>query len=485
MILFSFVFFILFIVTLIFLDISKKINLMKFIPLALFLFLLLNRIVFRYLLLKNIMLYVSELFETLFILIAVLFLCYLFIRLNIFPLQGWEKVNLRLKIMKGGRFLIYTGLLAIVIEILFLIFCYPYFLHIGVPESILAYNTIWAVIISFFLILNGVIRIFFTSRHLSITRCIVIVLTIWIPILNFFMLLHICRVIYEEYDFACHKENLHLTPIDSDICKTKYPVIMVHGVMINAIPFFDLKYFNYWGRIPKELIRCGAAVYYDGIQSAAGAIANNAEELKKKILQVIEETGCQKVNIIAHSKGGLDARYAVSALNMENYVASLTTICTPHHGSSLIDFTNRLPEKVYLFVAKKINMIFARLGDKNPDFYTAVKELSIQAVKDFNNIIKDSPAVYYQSYIAKMKNVFSDIVFSVPYSIIKHLEGDNDGFVSASSAVWGNSGGIFELGSGRGISHGDMIDYRRKGYKGFDVLEAYVKIVSELKNRGY
>lgn len=39
-----------------------------------------------------------------------------------------------------------------------------------------------------------------------------------------------------------------------------------------------------------------------------------------------EETGCEKVNIIAHSKGGLDSRYAISRLGMDQYTASLTTI---------------------------------------------------------------------------------------------------------------------------------------------------------------
>jgi triacylglycerol lipase len=42
-----------------------------------------------------------------------------------------------------------------------------------------------------------------------------------------------------------------------------------------------------------------------------------------------------------------------------------------------------------------------------------------------------------------------------------------------------------ESGSRRGISHGDIIDLKRADYRGFDVVETYVKITAELKERGF
>ena len=39
--------------------------------------------------------------------------------------------------------------------------------------------------------------------------------------------------------------------------------------------------------------------------------------------------GCEKVNIIAHSKGGLDSRYMITHLGLADKVASLTTVATP------------------------------------------------------------------------------------------------------------------------------------------------------------
>ena len=51
---------------------------------------------------------------------------------------------------------------------------------------------------------------------------------------------------------------------------------------------------------------------------------NNAAYLQREIMEICRETGAEKVNIIAHSKGGLDCRYLISGLCMAFYVSSLT-----------------------------------------------------------------------------------------------------------------------------------------------------------------
>ncbi len=119
--------------------------------------------------------------------------------------------------------------------------------------------------------------------------------------------------------------TLTLHEKENEICKTKYPILMVHGIF-----FRDWQVINYWGRVPNELIRNGAEVYYGKQQSAnkvSVSATEVAERIKKKSLQKLAQ---KKVNIIAHSKGGLDSRYAISHLGMDKYVATLTTINTPH-----------------------------------------------------------------------------------------------------------------------------------------------------------
>ena len=296
---------------------------------------------------------------------------------------------------------------------------------------------------------------------------------------NLVVLLYACRLVYEEYDFERERAALRALRVDSDLCATRYPLLLVHG-----IGFRDLRYFNYWGRIPRELKRNGAVIYY-GNQEALGTIAYNAEDIRKRILQIREETGAEKVNIIAHSKGGLDARCAITTLGMSPYVASLTTMNTPHRGCRFVDYACRLPEGFYRFVAGCFDRTFARFGDKAPDFYTATHQFATEASVRFNENTPDMPGVYYQSYTSKMRNPFSHLLLSIPYCLIRPLEGENDGLVSVESAKWGEFRGVFSNQRLRGISHGDIIDLTRQDYRSFDVLETYVRIVAELKEKGF
>ncbi|GHU04736.1 hypothetical protein FACS1894147_10170 [Spirochaetia bacterium] len=222
-----------------------------------------------------------------------------------------------------------------------------------------------------------------------------------------------------------------------------------------------------------------------GRVKAVEPVAANAEDIRKKIFEVLEETGAEKVNIIAHSKGGLDSRYAITLPGVEDKVASLTTICTPHRGCRFVDKACNLPEWFYRFIAKIVDNSFRKMGDKNPDFYTATRQFSTLDSENFNRRVPDSPKVYYQSYMSRMKGMRSDPMLGPVWRMIKSLEGDNDGLVSVDSAVWGEFRGVIESDSRKGISHGDIIDLKRADYRGFDVVEKYVRIVSDLKEKGF
>lgn len=159
-------------------------------------------------------------------------------------------------------------------------------------------------------------------------------------------------------DIICEVRKL------SDECKTLYPVVFIHG-----LGFRDRKHLNYWGRIPGILQDCGAIVYY-GNQDSHGSIKSNALQIKQCILKIIEETHCEKVNLIAHSKGGLDARYLISALEMQDSVASLTTISTPHHGSKSDDSMLSLPKTLVKTCVLLSDAWYRLLGDKCPDSFS-------------------------------------------------------------------------------------------------------------------
>ena len=147
--------------------------------------------------------------------------------------------------------------------------------------------------------------------------------------------------------------------------KTKYPIVLVHGVALK-----DLKFIKSFGEIDRILRIQGHTVYKANIDGF-GSISNNALQLKNEILKILENENVTKVNIIAHSKGGLDAKYMISNLDMEEHVASLTTLCTPHKGSPIATNILKFPKPLLKFVAFWINFWYRIFGDKHPDAYQA------------------------------------------------------------------------------------------------------------------
>ena len=145
--------------------------------------------------------------------------------------------------------------------------------------------------------------------------------------------------------------------------KLKYPILLVHGM-----GFRDYKLVGYWGRIPDELRKMGCDIHF-GRQDSNGDIETNGRHIARRINEILEETGAEKVNIIAHSKGGLDSHYAISTLNMGDKVASLVTVSTPHHGSLTVDKLMKFPDPLIRFAGFCTDCWFRILGDKNPNTY--------------------------------------------------------------------------------------------------------------------
>jgi triacylglycerol lipase len=409
----------------------------------------------------------------------IIFAIYLLIKVNLVSYTKNQIVNIRLRIMLGGRIIVLYGLYVAFIQILIYLMGFSIIQNLAIPKRILIIDIIIMVLYIIILLTNGMLRILCTSRRLNIIKRLTVGFWSFIPIVNIFIMLYACHIARLEYDHECYKVINNEARVDSEVCKTKYPLVLVHGV-----GFRDLKYINYWGRIPKELIRNGATVYY-GNQEAWGTVEYNAKDIKNKILDIVKTTGCGRVNIIAHSKGGLDARYMISKLEMGDYVASLTMMSSPHRGCKFVDIACKLPDKIYKAIASFFDRRYRSLGDKNPDFYTASRQFSTYHSKKFNEEVRDVEQVYYQSYATVVKNIFSDYIVAIPYILVKLTEGENDGLVSIDSAKWGEFKGVLKNKRRRGISHGDIIDLRRDDYEEFDVIEKYVEIVSELKNKGY
>ena len=239
------------------------------------------------------------------------------------------------------------------------------------------------------------------------------------------------------------------------LCKTKYPLVLIHGA-----GFRDLKWPVYWGRIPKKLEAHGASVYY-GLQDCWASVETNAAAIVARINEILAESGADKVNLIAHSKGGLEARMAASSLGMGGRIASITTIATPHHGSKTVDRLLSLPKGVFSTAAFAVNNWIRIVGDREPDFLKVCEGFSTASMERFNRENPDVSGVFYQSFACVMSHPFSDINLSTANFVLDRLEGPNDGLVSVESASWGENVHILRSGCFRGISHLDAIDLRR------------------------
>ncbi len=269
-------------------------------------------------------------------------------------------------------------------------------------------------------------------------------------------------------------------------CASKYPVVLVHGA-----GFKDKTLgINYWGRIPAALEAEGAKVCYGGTDGW-GSTQDNAAKLRDTINQVLASTGAAKVNIIAHSKGGVEARYMISSLGMAGKVASLTMISTPNYGSALVGgLYDSLPDILFRVIGAVANVVRWFYGDKNPDFYNGVLSLTPAYMEAFNKQNPNKSGVYYQSYAGSLENPTSDIIMMFTAYPIRNLEGENDGMVSVASAKWGNFRGVLRGSGYQGISHIDEIDLRRRDiaiepiHGATTIREFYVAVVQDLKARG-
>lgn len=342
-------------------------------------------------------------------------------------------------------------------------------------------NSLFVFLAESVLFWTGIVRIYLSADQLGIRWRIIGIFCGMIPVVHLFVLAKLIRIASAEVTFENEKLMQNKKRKPEAVCQTKYPILLVHGVF-----FRDSNFFNYWGRIPGELEENGATIYY-GNQSSAASVEECARELDENIRQIISETNCEKLNIIAHSKGGLDCRYALSALGTDAFVASLTTINTPHRGCEFADYLlNKIPESQKNLVAAAYNRALRKIGDPNPDFLKAVNSLTSRECQKRNEEIKDSPSVYYQSIGSRLSVATSGrFPLNMTYHAIRLFDGFNDGLVGETSFPWGESYRFLHTPEKRGISHGDMIDLNRENFDGFDVREFYVGLVHELKERGF
>ncbi len=224
-----------------------------------------------------------------------------------------------------------------------------------------------------------------------------------------------------------------------------FPIILAHGVcrfdkLSNEILNLDnnddpkMDHLHYFRGIRTMLKVQGFCVYHSNVGWAAG-LETRSQDLKKSIDAVLKKKGAQKVNIIAHSMGGLDSRHMLfngrTSNRIHERIASLTTISTPHEGSPFADWgTDHLP--LVIPAARDLGLDLKALEDLRTDRCKAFNQSP--AVTAFEE--EAGEKILFQSYAGKQKFWGVLAALKLPFYIIEKSEGENDGLVSVRSAMW-------------------------------------------------
>jgi triacylglycerol lipase len=242
---------------------------------------------------------------------------------------------------------------------------------------------------------------------------------------------------------------------------TRHPIVLAHGYFgFHAIGVASLRP-EYFRGVRQVLEALGHTVHVARVSPTAG-IPVRAAQLRGQI----ERFGAERVNIIAHSMGGLDARYAITHLGLGARVASLTTIGTPHQGTPLADCVLAVGE------LRRLRRMLASLGADVDGLY----DLTTAQMREFNRLVVDAPDVLYASVIGAARPQLSPVnALLVPgHAYLSRVIGDNDGIVPVGSQSWGER--LDEVLA----DHWAQIGWHRT----FDAKKLYVSLAERLADRG-
>ena len=117
----------------------------------------------------------------------------------------------------------------------------------------------------------------------------------------------------------------------------RLPILLIHGFAQDSSVWFS---WGDWLTANHFLKVYPIKFSSDELDDRCGSVVQHATKLKSIVDKILRDTGYQKVNIVAHSKGGLDARWYISTSGSTDKVANLIMIGTPNDGSTAELFEN-------------------------------------------------------------------------------------------------------------------------------------------------
>lgn len=205
------------------------------------------------------------------------------------------------------------------------------------------------------------------------------------------------------------------------------PVVLVHGFFgfdRIGVPGVRLHYFR---GIVNHLESLGCHAHAVKLP-AMGSVPERARILVDKI----NALGHDRIDIIAHSLGGLDARYAIAHLGLASKVRSLVTIGTPHRGTPLAALAVKGP----IGLARKLIAVFGMPMN-------GIDWLTPEALERFNKEVPDVPGVRYACVVGGIRETGTPVALALTpvHAYLRRVAGPNDGVVPIASQYWGEEVG--------------------------------------------
>jgi triacylglycerol lipase len=237
------------------------------------------------------------------------------------------------------------------------------------------------------------------------------------------------------------------------------PVVLVHGLFgFDRIGVPGAR-FDYFRGIARHLETLGCHAHAVRLPAAA-----SVPERARELVDAIEALPHDRIDLIAHSLGGLDARYALAHLGLARRVRSLVTVGTPHRGTPLADMAMKGP----LDWARRI---VGALGMP----MQALEWLGTEALAEFNAKVLDVPGVRYACVVGGMRDARAvPMALRPAHAYLRRVAGPNDGLVPISSQYWGDTLAEIEA------DHFAQIGWRVAMRHTFDAPGLYAFVIARL-----
>jgi len=214
------------------------------------------------------------------------------------------------------------------------------------------------------------------------------------------------------------------------------PLVLHHGLFGHGDLQIGPMKLNYFRGIDRAIMQQGHPVIVTSVHPTS-SIAHRAAQLKEIVVSRLLDLGRPnaKVILMAHSMGGLDARYAVTHLGLDQHVAAIVTITTPHRGSPFADWVvENLGRRL-----RGIQLVKYLGWDLRAGI-----DLTTEQCARFNETTPDVPGVKYHSVSAARPWMMIPPFALHSHRVVLKAEGENDGLVSVKSSTWGEHHGIWK-----------------------------------------